>query len=68
MTKQEAMRLLGVGRPIDLAKTLGLSKQAINSWSDPLTGRQADRVHAELWRRSQAGRPSKRKPVQEAAA
>lgn len=54
MTKQQAMRLMGVARPVDLARELGISKQAINSWSDPMTPMQIDRVHAELWRRSQA--------------
>lgn len=61
------MRLLGVDRPVDLAKAVGLTKQAINSWSDPLTVRQANRVHAELWRRSQEAKPSKRKPAAAAA-
>jgi len=60
MTKAEAMRLMGVERPIDLARSLGLSKQAINSWDDPLSVRQRDRVHAELWRR--------RKPAKTPAA
>ena len=67
MTKQEAMEKLGVARPIDLARCLGLTKQAINSWSDPLSKHQIDRVHAELWRRSQAKPARKAKPAAEAA-
>ena len=54
MTKQEAMQLLGVTRPTELARALKLSKQAIHSWADPLTEIQRDRVQAELWRREQA--------------
>lgn len=54
MTKQEAIALFGK-RPIDLARALNLSKQAIHSWSDPLTDMQRDRVQAELWRRHERG-------------
>ncbi len=52
MTKTQAISLFGK-RPIDLARALGLTKQAINSWSDPLTKSQRDRVQAELYRRAQ---------------
>lgn len=51
MTKAEAMAALGVTRPVDLARVLNLTKQAINSWDDPLTDQQRDRVQAEQWRR-----------------
>ena len=68
MTKQEAMEKLGVVRKIDLARCLGLSKQAINSWPDPLGKKQIDRIHAELWRRLQAKPVRKAKPAAEAAA
>ena len=45
------MQVLGVTRPVDLARELALTKQAINSWSNPLTDMQRDRVQALLWRR-----------------
>lgn len=51
MTKADAMAFLGVERPADLARRLGLTKQAINSWDDPLSSIQRDRVQAELFRR-----------------
>lgn len=60
MTKLEAIALFGT-RPIDLARALGLTKQAINSWGDPLTPHQIDRVQAHLWRTQLAEKRAKRK-------
>ena len=45
------MAVLGVTRPIDLARELDLTKQAINSWQEDLTKRQRDTLQAELFRR-----------------
>jgi hypothetical protein len=57
MTKTEAIALFGT-RPIDLARAVGVSKQAINNWGDTLTRLQEAQVLAELWRRQNAPKPA----------
>lgn len=57
MTKAEAIALFGT-RPIDLARAVGVSKQAVNNWSDTLTRLQEAQVLAELWRRREAKSPA----------
>lgn len=49
MTKTEAVRLFG-GRPIDLARAVGVTRQAVQGWPEQLTPKQSDRVQAALWR------------------
>lgn len=50
MTKQDALDAFGVARPIDLARAVGLTRQAINTWGDTLSDTQRDRVQAALYR------------------
>lgn len=43
MTKQEAIDLFG-GKQVSLAKTLGITKSAVNQWPEILDQAKADRV------------------------
>ena len=43
LTKQQAAELFG-GRLIDLARAIGISKQAVDQWPDALNVRQIDNV------------------------
>lgn len=48
--KKEAIALLG-GTLESAAKAVGVTKQAVSQWPDPLTSKIADRVLAALYRR-----------------
>jgi hypothetical protein len=50
MDKAEAIRLLG-GTLTSAAEAIGISKQAVEKWPDPLPPRIADRVYAVLARK-----------------
>lgn len=51
MSKSEAIKAVGGTQQKHLAEALGLSKQAVSDWDDPLTPIQRDRVQAYLFRR-----------------
>jgi hypothetical protein len=55
MTKREAFELLG-GSLSTVAHAVGVTKQAIHRWPDPLTPRLVDRVIAAVWRMEHAAR------------
>ena len=65
MTKSEAIALFG-GRPIDLARAVRLSRQAINSWPAVLRQRHLDAVQAALLRQQQ--QPAPAEPTTQTAA
>jgi hypothetical protein len=50
MTKQDLADLLGAEFLKDIASTMGVTKQAVSSWRDPLTPAVEARVVSYLWR------------------
>lgn len=44
MTKRQALNLLGNGTENQAAKRLGISRQAVAVWMDPLTQNLTDRI------------------------
>jgi hypothetical protein len=48
MDKRTALELLG--GPVAAARTIGVTRQAIHRWPDPLTAKIEDRVLAALYR------------------
>ena len=61
MTKTEALELFG-GRPADVARALGITRQAVNNWPDALPQSVSDRVlgaYTRLKGRRYTGRPIK---------
>ena len=62
MTKQEALDLFG-GRPAYVARAMGITRQAVNNWPDPLTPAIADRVIGAHIRLSNMKRRYTGKPI-----
>jgi len=63
MTKQEAIDLFG-GKPVYLARALGISRSSVSAWEDPLSQNLQDRVigahvrHTKMMNgRSYTGKP-----------
>lgn len=61
MKKQDALDLFG-GRPVDAARALGVTRQYVNLWDDPLPQNIEDRVvgaYIRLQGRRYTGKPVK---------
>lgn len=51
MNKARAFELMGVTRPTEVARLIGITPQAVNDWPDELSDAISDRVIAVLARR-----------------